>query len=169
MIKVGKGYSSTFILLIFVILALVAIVMIWSRPTENYKNSILTEEIGTGTEEPSEKEKTLEVNQEKTHYRSMTRSIVISIILLVLLLIIARFMKKNVAPSMTGIPDFQILGKKYLDQNHAVMLAKSYGKYLLMSMSDSQINLIREISPEDIPEVEDLSHENNEMGGYRIK
>lgn len=150
--------TGPILMIILLIAAFTAIMMIWTRPSGNFYP--VDDQSGAVEEQKAENSEAAA----DSSYRSMLRSIIVSLLLLSILLLIARYLKKNASTAAASNVDFQILGKKYLDQHNSVVLAKSYGRFLLLSMSDGGLKLITEIPlnavPEDIEE-EDKVNKNN--------
>lgn len=154
----GKNTGIILVMTSFVVLALVIIMMIWARPQEDYSKSF------SNTQETvNEVEKTETMPSPGLSYKAMFRSISVSVLLLSVLLIIAYYLKKKLAPAVASNLNFRVMSKKYIDQKNAVMLVETYGKYLLLSINESGLNLLSEIPADQIPE-EIISNNNDESG-----
>jgi len=60
--------------------------------------------------------------------------------------------KKNLNPRRQQGLSVKILGKAYLGTRQQLALVKVLDSYLLMSITDQSINVMREYEPGDIPE-----------------
>ncbi len=155
-LKLGRGQLPVIIFVSVIIMALFAVYSISSRPAPDYPNS--GEQIAAAGETATPEAVHEKMASGARSYRYFMRSLFISILLLLLLFGIAAFVRRSAPAAFGANLDFTILARRYLDQKNAVLLARSYGRFMLLSQSEGHLSLLTELDSDLIPQ--DLRNSN---------
>lgn len=85
-------------------------------------------------------------------------SVLSTLVIVVLILLMSYFFSKYIAVGavrLSGSKYIKIIDRIILGQDRSIVIIKVNKKYLMVGISSSGMNLLKELSPEDIAEIED--------------
>lgn len=128
-----KSYG---IALVFVFIAVMGIIMTissFSRISEPNQGN-----------PPDSKEKKVETTFESNYPRFVIKTIIITCAIIILFVLGAKLYKRRHRSEISGRIKMDIVGRKYIDSKHYLLMVNVCGQRLLLGVSDNSINLIAE-------------------------